>query len=621
MNPKRMQVATQWSSVYVWLLTFFLLLNNIVAKAQTSASNWHFDVAMAQPATHMYHVTFRCPTGNVPTLTLKMPAWTPGYYQMMNYAANVDNVRVTDESEKALAWKKTGNSTWVVQTGSAKQLVFTYDVKATRNFVASPYLDENKGYISPAGLFVHVVNQLKQPVTITLHPSTEWPDLIATGLDSIPGQRHTFTAPDFDVLYDSPILMGKLEQLPAFTVGGVPHYFVGYNMGDFDRQQFIADLKKIVESSVAVIGDIPYKHYTFLAIGPGGGGIEHLNSTSISFSGAGLDKPAGRLRMYSFLTHEYFHHYNVKRIRPIALGPFDYEHENRTNMLWVSEGLTVYYEYLILRRAELMSQDDVLNTWQSMMTSFENKPGRLHQSATQASYETWEDGPFGRTGDDAYKSISYYEKGAILGVLLDLTIRHATQNKKSLDDVMRTLYQTYYRTQNRGFTDDEFRSVCEKTAGTSLAKVFEYTSTVKPIDYANYLAYAGLNLTDNVQAQPGGWLGVATRAKGDSVFVTSVDWESPAWKAGVRTGDQLLLIDDQVATVAAIQALSQTKVAGDTVTLQLLQQGQPDTKSIQLGTKKVRQLKLTRQSAPTALQSAILADWLRGTHASLKPKH
>lgn len=577
---------------------------------QSATDNWHFDVTMEQPATQLYHVTLHCSTARQPALVLKMPAWTPGYYQLMNFAANVENVRATDETGKPLTWQKIGSNTWTVKTVAARNLTFSYDVKATRNFVASPYLDENKGYVSPAGVFMYSAGQLKRPVTVTLHPYAGWPGLIATGLDSIPGQPHTFTAPNFDVLYDSPLLMGKLEKLPAFTVGGIPHEFVGYDLGQFDHQLFVTDLKKIVESSVAVIGDIPYKHYTFLTIGPGGGGIEHLNSASISFSGNGLGTPAGQKRLYSFLTHEYFHHYNVKRIRPVALGPFDYEHENRTHMLWVSEGFTVYYEYLILRRAGLMSQEDLLTTLQTQISSFENKPGRFFQSATRASYDTWSDGPFGRQGDEAYKTISYYEKGPILGMLLDLSIRQKTQNKKSLDDVMRTLYQDYYRKLDRGFTDSEFQAVCEKTAGASLADVFAYASTVNPVDYPKYLVYAGLAVTETQQQQPGGWLGITARAKGDSIGVTGVEWESPAWKAGLRTGDQLLQVDGQPTTVAAVP--SQTKTPGDSVRLQVRHNGQLTEKAISLGTKTVRVLKLSQLPDPTPLQTAILTDWLRG---------
>jgi predicted metalloprotease with PDZ domain len=316
--------------------------------------------------------------------------------------------------------------------------------------------------------------------------------------------------------------------------------------------------------------------------------------------------------MYSFLAHEYFHHYNVKRIRPINLGPFDYENENRTNMLWVSEGFTVYYEYLALRRAGLMTQEEFLSNLQRQIQNFENKPGRLFQSATQASYDTWSDGPFGRTGDEAYKTISYYEKGPLLGTLLDVAIRNATQNKKSLDDVMRTLYRDYYGKQNRGFTDGEFRAVCEKTAGTSLSELFDYASTTKPVDYGKYLAYAGLTLTEKQKELPGGWLGLSVREKADSLLVTSVDWESPAWQAGIRTGAVIRTLNQQPVSGTQIRDLGKTTAAGESVTLGVLENNRLDEKPVKLGTRTIRDFQLTKTPSPTALQTTILADWSRG---------
>ncbi len=597
------------------LTVVICLFLSAITYAQSPTDVGHFDVTMEQPESRLFHITFRCPARHAPTLDLKMPAWTPGYYQLMNYAANISNVRATDVENRPLSCTKTGSNTWHLTTASAKTVLVSYDVRAVRNFVASPYLDLHKGYISPAGVFMYIAGRLQQPVTVTVHPYKNWPDIVATGLDSLPGRHHTFTAPTFDVLYDSPMLMGELEQLPAFTVRGVPHYFVGYNLGQFDRQRFVEDLQKIVAAGADIINDIPYKHYTFLAIGPGGGGIEHLNSTSISFDGTGLNTAKGRFTLYSFLAHEYFHHYNVKRIRPVALGPFDYEHENRTNMLWVSEGLTVYYEYLMLRRAGLLTQDELLQTWQGLINSFENKPGRLFQSATQASYDTWSDGPFGRQGDDAYKTISYYEKGPIIGLLLDLAIRHATQNKRSLDDVMRTLYKTYYQSKKRGFTDDEFRAVCEKTAGVSLDKVFSYASTTAPFDYKTYLTYAGLTLAETEQLQPNGWLGLTVRPSDDSVLVTKVDWESPAWNAGIRSGAWLQTIDGKPADVTAVRALTTGRQPGDSVTVQFTQQGKTSEQTIRFGTKTTRSFTLAPQPDPTALQARISADLMRDKSA------
>jgi predicted metalloprotease with PDZ domain len=295
-------------------------------------------------------------------------------------------------------------------------------------------------------------------------------------------------------LYDCPLLVGNLEELPPFTVSGIPHRFIGLNLGEFDKVQFMSDLKKIVETGSAIIGHIPYKHYTFIGIGPGQGGIEHSNSTTISFNGSGLANPQGRLRMLNFIAHEHFHHYNVKRIRPIELGPFDYDNGNRTKSLWVSEGLTVYYEYIILKRGGISTEQDMLNNLSANMRAFETKTGKLYQTLAESSYETWRDGPFGRSNDTVVKTISYYDKGPVVGLLFDFAIRHNTQNKKSLDDVMRRLYREFYQQKNRGFNEEELRKVIEETAGTKLDELFDYIYTTKELDYKKYLGYAGLQV-------------------------------------------------------------------------------------------------------------------------------
>jgi predicted metalloprotease with PDZ domain len=207
--------------------------------------------------------------------------------------------------------------------------------------------------------------------------------------------------------------------------------------------------------------------------------------------------------MLKFIGHEYFHHYNVKRIRPYELGPFEYDRENRTNLLWVSEGLTVYYEYLIVKRAGLMSVDELLASIESNINTIENDAGRQYQSLSQASYETWDDGPFGNKPGATDKSISYYEKGPLIGMLLDFSIRNATQNKKSLDDVMRFLYWQYYKKLHRGFTDAEFQQACQDIAGSSLSREFEYVYTTKEIDYSTYLSYAGLKISEVVDKNTG----------------------------------------------------------------------------------------------------------------------
>lgn len=483
------------------LVVFLIAFAN--AGYQVSAQNktpfLKYTVSMPQPSSHYFHVELYGSGWQDDTLELKMPKWMPGYYQIMDYAKAVENVSAKNREGKNLPLKNINENTWQIVLTKNKTFILNYDVKADRQFVANSYVDGDHGYIAPCGAFLYINGYLHTPVSINVKVVNPW-SKIATGLDPVNGKSNEFTATDFDLLYDCPILAGNLQELPSFKVNGIEHRFITYRPDDFDKVEFMASLKKVVEAAVAVIGDIPYRQYTFIGIGPGRGGIEHLNNTTVGFDGKGLNTTEGLNRTMNFLAHEYFHHYNVKRIRPMELGPFDYDNPTRTNLLWVSEGLSVYYEYMIVKRAGLISEQTLFANFEKSINGFEGSHGRLHQSLTQASYATWSEGPYGKQAADTNQSISYYDKGPAVGLLLDFTIRHATQNKKSLDDVMRFLYNEYYKKMQRGFTDAEFQQACETVAGISLSNLFEYVFTTKELDYKTYFAYAGLTAeiqTDN----------------------------------------------------------------------------------------------------------------------------
>jgi len=564
---------------------------------------------MDHPTTHTFHVMMNCSGLKGDSVDFKMPVWTPGYYQRLDFANNVENFKAADASGTIKGWRKTSGSTWRVNNEAAS-VILDYDVKTIRLFVATPYLDEERGYILPAGIFLYPAGEIQHPVIVVVKPYEKWKN-IATGLDSLAGKKYTFIAPDYDILYDSPLLVGNLEEFPSFTIKGIPHRFIAYKPGEFDRAQFMNDLKRIVETATALIGDIPYKQYTFIGTGPGAGGIEHLNSTTVSFNINNQSAEQNWLRTYFFLAHEYFHNYNVKRIRPIELGPFDYDNGSRTKMLWVPEGLSVYYEYMIVKRAGLCRENELLNAFRSNILAYEEKPGRLYQSLTRASYETWSDGPFGRTGDDVNKTISYYDKGPAVGMLLDFKIRHETKNKKSLDDVMRTLYKEFYQQRKRGFTESEFRETCEKIAGASLADVFEYVSTTKEVDYKKYLAYAGLDIDTSSKEIPGGWLGIATRMRNDSVMVSAVDWNSPAWNAGLRQRNVILEINGAKPDTRSIENVFKNKNPGDKIELEVMRGPEKKNVSILLGAKIERSFLISRKPGADNLQKEILESWLQ----------
>lgn len=457
---------------------------------------FHYEVSVADPVSHLYNVKLTSGVWTTDSVTFKLPRWMPGYYQILPYEKNLLGMEARDEKGRSLSLKMTGQSTWTVYGTLGKKVILRYDILTDRQFVANSYVDSAHAYIVPTNSYLYVEDLLKSPVTLNLSLPSGWESV--SGLERVPGSPQAYTANDFDILYDCPILAGKLEHFPSFTVKGVPHHFVAYQPGQFNPQPLMDGLKRITTEASLLMGDIPFKEYYFIGIGPGRGGIEHLNNTSVSFSGNGLDKPENLNRMLNFLAHEYFHHYNAKRIRPVELGPFDYSGINRTDQLWISEGLTVYYEYLLMRRAGLASEEELLDNLANHIQSLENNPGRFHQSLAQSSYQTWRDGPFGDQGKEKGKTINYYDKGPVVGFMLDLAIREATGNQHSLDDVMRILYNDYYRTKGRGFTGPEFFAICEKVAGQPLPDFFDYVYTTKELNYERYLTFAGIKLSKEV---------------------------------------------------------------------------------------------------------------------------
>jgi predicted metalloprotease with PDZ domain len=617
-------------------VVLLFLLASMPAPGRTPEGTMAFTVSMPRPESHTFHVTFRSEGLGGGVRDFLMPAWMPGFYRIMDYEKNVSGFRAADGAGRPLGWEKVTRNTWRVVCPDSSPVVLDYDVFGNVPFVAQNYLDGGRAFIAPPGMFVYPAGRLDHPVTVTIQLPGGW-TRIATGLDPVAGRPGTFAAPDFDTLFDSPFLLGSQEAM-RFEVKGVPHEAVIEDVpAGVDRKKMADDLKRIVTAATDLMGDIPYDHYTFLLMGRGNGGIEHANSAACSFNGKGLVDEKDYRGWLSYISHEYFHAFNVKRVRPLALGPFDYETENLTDMLWVSEGLTVYYEDIVMVRAGLMTPGRYLERMQEAMTHFENTPGRRYMSATESSLGTWSGSGF---GGDRNTTISYYDNGAMLGAMLDLEIRNDSGNRKSLDDVMRTLYRKYAKGAKRGFTDAEFRAACEEAAGTSLAEVFECASTSKDVDYARYFAYAGLQVVDKPGEAPGACLGVNTREVGGKLLVSGTSEGSPAAEAGLAEGDEILELDGARAGTKVLSELLAAKKPGDTVKLRFSRSGESkgneakggeakaveakavegrdgearDVKAsdieIVLGANVKHDYMIERVADPTPLQAAILRAWL-----------
>lgn len=308
-----------------------------------------------------------------------------------------------------------------------------------------------------------------------------------------PKDKFTFTAKNIDVFYDSPIYLGN-QKIINFEHDGKSYSLGIATPQGLNEEKFTSDLKKIMTATTAIMRKVPYDYYSYIMMEAGGGGLEHWNSQAIFTNGTfDFKSEADYNDFLNFVTHEYFHLYNVKAIRPIELGPFDYNKENYTSMLWVSEGFTVYYEYIIMLNAGLLDGKTALNYLTESIKRYENIEGSKHMSLSRSSFDIWLNF-FNNESNAKETTISYYNKGPIIGLLIDLEIRNNTKNKKSLDDVMRSLYNEYYEKNGRGFTEAEFWTISEQIAGKSLTEIKSYVDTVNEIDYQKYLKYAGLQV-------------------------------------------------------------------------------------------------------------------------------
>ena len=509
-----------------------LLVLPLLAVAQTpSPVNIAFTVTMAQPHTHLFGIDVSITrTGDAPREEqLVMPVWTPGSYLIREFERNVQDFDVRDEGGRPLKWEKTNKNTWRVFTNGARAWQATYSVYANELSVRTSELNSDHAFWNNANLLMYLDGFLKSPSTVRVLAPDVWK--VATGLPPVLGQKNIFRAENFDVLYDSPFEASNFKTI-VFNVKSVPHRIVIDGVGNYDPERMRRDVQKIVETQVELMGgEIPYRDYTFFLHlrANTGGGLEHLNSAALGYPRFGFrirsgdratsaapnttETPERDYRGFlSLVSHEFFHLWNVKRIRPDALGPFDYTQENYTKVLWVAEGITDYYADLVLRRAGLISESEFLSATARSMQNLQNTPGRLVQSAEESSYDAWI--KYYRQDENSVNSqISYYDKGALLGLLLDLEIRKRSAGAKSLDDVMRYLYAEFFK-KNRNYGPADFQKASELMAGASLEEFFsEYVRGKEELDYNAALAAAGLRLETSAAAMRKCILGLMSRRK------------------------------------------------------------------------------------------------------------
>ncbi len=528
-----------------WLLVWWLALCAAPAESQT-LEPVRYTLSFPAPHTHYVEVEASVPTDGRPQIEVMMAVWTPGSYLVREYARHVEALTATDSNRASLGVEKTRKNRWRIVTGGARTVRLRYRVYAHEMSVRTNWVDEEFALLNGAPTFITLV---ESPSRRAHEVRVLLPNGWAQSLSGMQAgaAENTYVAPDYDTLVDSPIVAGT-PSVYQFQISGKSHYLVDFReRGVWNGPQAVQDLAKIAETTSRFWGDVPFdRFYFFNIIGAPRNGLEHKNSTVMNIPLESASSREGYLDWLSLAAHEYFHAWNVKRLRPVELGPFDYENEVYTKSLWFAEGVTDYYADVILSRAGVAIRDEYLNALSSQIRSLQTTPGRLEQSAEMASYDAWI--KYYRTDENTPNtSISYYVKGAVVGFLLDAKLRRLTNGSKSLDDVMRVMYSRF--SGDRGFSAEDLRTVAATVVGPANVRELRAwldraLETTEELDYTEALDWFGLRLTPAPEA-PQPWLGILTRIADQRTLVSEVRRGSPAFAAGVSVGDEVTALNGE----------------------------------------------------------------------------
>ncbi|MCA9527537.1 MAG: M61 family metallopeptidase [Myxococcales bacterium] len=562
-----------------------------------------YTLRFPEAANHYVDVEAVIPTTDNGRVELMLPVWTPGSYLVRNYTRHLEGFTVDGGTASRI-----GTNRWQVDV-TAPTLRVRYRLYGRQLSVRTNFVERDFALIIGAATFVTRADLLASPHEVRLERPKAWPH-VATALPQAGPDR--FLAPDYDTLVDAPLLLGSLKRA-WFKVDDVEHVIATLNAGDhWDPRRAAADVEKIVRVQRDFWGRLPYPRYHILnLLTGGGGGLEHRESMVVMgdrMAQRDADDWQNWLRLVS---HELFHAWNVKRLRPAELGPFDYDQAVYTRSLWIAEGITSYYDLLLVRRAGLADDDDLLAGLSKKIKSLETTPGREIRSLEDASYEAWIK-HYMPDENQVNSTISYYTKGAVVAFLLDARLREATGGQKSLDDLLRLAYDRFAES---GYTPEQFQALASEVAGADLATFFDgYVRGVSELDYQPALRWFGLRfkaapIADG-DAPTGAWLGARFTPDAHALRVREVPRGTPAFRAGLNAEDELLAVGDQRVSPKTLDDLLARLRPGERATLLVARRDQLLRLPVSLGEEPADAWKLSVDPKATPAQKARLAAWL-----------
>ncbi len=582
---------------------FFMFLVNQGGWAQISQVN--YSIEWNQANTHYFTVTVSVKNGRGGKLDFRLPAWRPGRYVIQNYARNVVDFSARNGRGEPLPFRKTDKQTWRVERHGAKLVEVSYRFYAHHLDGGSSYLDADEAYINPITLLMYLPGKEMKPVTLRVMRPAGWRIASAMPLDE---QTQKFHSANYHTLVDEPILVSPSFRKIRFAESGANFDLVFQGRASLDSAKIIRDVRKIVSEEKKVFGAFPFRHYMFLFhLVPirFGHGVEHRNATSIVLAPADFSNARFYRGFLGVIAHEFFHAWNVERIRPAAIYYPDYSRENYTSLMWFFEGVTSYYSSMALERAGMISRDQFLKNLAARFWNLEKAWKVKKKSVSLSSWDSWISG-YG--GAPPHTQISFYTTGQALGILLDLEIRHRTANKKSLDDVMRYLYG-HFAARNRGVPEDGIRAAVQAVTGKDFSGFFRrFVDGNEHISAAPFLAFAGLKLiTEADSSKPAVSTGFTLDEEGK---IRDIWPGSAAEKAGLDLGDQVLALNRRRITSENLARQLKAFQAGDPVPVWFFHKDSLRQITVILDGKANLKYRIEPEQNPNPLQKEILKSWL-----------
>lgn len=574
----------------------------------------YYQVAMPQPESHLFEVTLQIQgwsQQNGFPLDLKMPVWTPGSYLVREYARHLQNFQATTQnSTSSLPWWKVSKNHWQIDVQGQADVIVRYQIYANELSVRTNHLDRTHGYFNGAALFFYIPGYERCPLRVTIvPPKPQWQ--VTTSLPSVIGEPNTFEAADFDALVDSPFEIGR-HQLYEFEVLGKPHQLAVWGQGNLEPERLLPDMKRIIHVQAELFGGLPYDRYLFLLhlTSQGFGGLEHKSSCSLIYQRFGFRNRDRYDRFIQLVAHEFFHLWNVKRIRPKALEVFDYDQENYTPSLWFSEGTTSFYDLVLPLRAGIYSVGTYLNCLSREISRFLTTPGRKVQSLSESSFDAWIK-LYRPDANTPNSQMSYYLKGEMVSFLLDLLIRQRHGNRRSLDDVMRQLWQQFGQDEV-GFTPEQLEHIIASVAGTDLSDFFSrYLHGTAELPFNECLLPFGLQLQADVGLEERlPYTGMTVKTEQGRELIKFVEFGSPAQLAGIDAGDELLALDGLRMTADQLTDRLRDYEAGDTLQLAIFHQDELRLCALTLAAPRPTRYQLMAVDYATLEQERNFLGWL-----------